>query len=294
MAATAACTVYFDGACPLCRQEIAHYRRRAGAEAIAWIDASDCDPAALGADLPRDAALARLHVRLGDGSLVSGAAAFATIWDRLPGYRWLAGLAARRPLLPMLEAAYAGFLRLRQLWRRAIAPSKSLPQQVLADLRAGHAQESATVQVFRGILATSRDGQTRAATAYELAVAHLRLMRLQRWLPAAERSRLLPPWRMAGWCAGAVSALAGRRMAAAATAVARRAADRRYAAQVERLGARADLSELRSTLAACRRWLEARGAAAVRPEIQPRLDALGWTVIASNRAGRAAADSRRL
>ena len=289
MAATAACTVYFDGACPLCRQEIAHYRRRAGAEAITWIDASNCDPAALGANLPRDAALSRLHVRLGDGSLVSGAAAFATIW-RLSGYRWLAD---RRALLPLLEAAYSGFLRLRLLCRRAIAPATSLPQQVLADLRVGHLRESATVQVFRGILATSRDGQTRAATAYELAAAHLRLMRLQRWLPAAERSRLLPPWRMAGWCAGAVSALAGRRMAAAATAVARRAADRRYAAQVERLGARADLSELRSTLAACRRWLEARGTAAVRPEIQPRLAALGWTVIAGNRAGRAAVGSRR-
>ncbi len=151
MSATAAGTVYFDGACPLCRKEIAHYRRRAGAEAIDWVDAATCDPA--------------------------GAAAFATIWNSLPGYRWLAGLAARRPLLAVMEAAYAGFLRLRPLWRRAAASPAPLSEQALAYLRDSHALEAATIQFFRGILVTARDGETRAATAYELAVAHLRLKR---------------------------------------------------------------------------------------------------------------------
>ncbi len=293
MSATAARTVYFDGACPVCRKEIAHYRRRVGAEAIAWVDAATCDASVLGADLPREAALARLHVRRADGSLVSGAAAFATIWDRLPGYRWLAGLAARRPLLRMMETAYAGFLRLRPLWRRAVAPSTSLPGQVLADVRAAHALEVATVQVFRGVLVTARDGQTRAAAACQLAAAHLRLKRVQCWLPAAQRSRLLPLWRASGWCAGAASALAGRRAAAAASAALRRAVDRGYAAQIGKLEFRTDLAELRSTLAACRLWMAVRRTAPVRPGIQPRLDSLGWTVIAGAGAGRAAAATRR-
>lgn len=293
MFATAAGTVYFDGACPLCRKEIAHYRRRAGAEAIDWVDAATCDPAALGADLPREAALARLHVRRADGSLVSGAAAFATIWNSLPGYRWLAGLAARRPLLAVMETAYTGFLRLRPLWRRAAALPAPLSEQALAYLRGGHALEAATIQFFRGILVTARDGETRAATAYELAVAHLRLKRLQQWLPAARRGRLLPLWRVTGWCAGAASALAGRRAAGAASAALRRTVDRNYAAQVEQLAARADLADLRSTLAACRLWTAERDSAPAHPRIQPRLDALGWTVIAGSGAERAAAAPRR-
>jgi len=51
---TADCTVYFDGACPLCRREIALYRRAAGEGRIDWVDASACAPPALGGDLARD------------------------------------------------------------------------------------------------------------------------------------------------------------------------------------------------------------------------------------------------
>ena len=64
-----ACTVYFDGACPLCSQEIAHYRRAAGADDITWVDAAVSDPASLGPGLTREAALARMHVRRADGSV---------------------------------------------------------------------------------------------------------------------------------------------------------------------------------------------------------------------------------
>jgi len=39
-----ALTVYFDGACPLCRREIAHYRSRDRAARIAFLDiAADRD-----------------------------------------------------------------------------------------------------------------------------------------------------------------------------------------------------------------------------------------------------------
>lgn len=113
------CTVYFDGACPLCRREIGHYQRQAGAETIAWVDVSRCDASALGSDLDRADALARLHVRDAEGRLVSGAAAFAAIWARLPAYGWLARLGTRRPILRLMDLAYAGFLRVRRLWRRA-------------------------------------------------------------------------------------------------------------------------------------------------------------------------------
>jgi predicted DCC family thiol-disulfide oxidoreductase YuxK len=110
-------TVYFDGACPVCRREIALYRGRAGAEAIAWVDASSCEPEALGPGLRREDALARMHVRLADGRLVSGAAAFASLWSALPGFRWLGRFASIWPVAPLAEAAYQAFLLLRRAWR---------------------------------------------------------------------------------------------------------------------------------------------------------------------------------
>lgn len=113
-------TVYYDGACPVCRREIAVYQRGAGAEAVCWIDASACPPDALGQDLPRDRALARLHLRLADGRLVQGAAAFLAMWAALPQHPHLARLARaldRPPLVRLLDMAYGAFLRLRRLWR---------------------------------------------------------------------------------------------------------------------------------------------------------------------------------
>jgi len=121
MTPPASCTVYFDGACPVCRREIAHYRRQRGADAIAWVDASSCDDAALGSGLERAVVLSRFHVREADGSLASGAAAFVAIWRRLPAFGWLAALASSRPMLALLDAGYAIFLRLRPWWRPAAA-----------------------------------------------------------------------------------------------------------------------------------------------------------------------------
>ena len=113
-------TVYFDGACPVCRREIAVYQRGTPAEAVCWVDASACPPDALGPDLPRDRALARLHLRLPDGRLVQGAAAFLAMWAALPQHPRLARLARaldRPALVRLLDLAYGGFLRLRRLWR---------------------------------------------------------------------------------------------------------------------------------------------------------------------------------
>lgn len=114
-----ATTLYYDGACPICSREVAQYRRALGAERLAFVDVTRCEPEALGPDLTRAAALARMHVRLPDGRMVSGAAAFAAIWSRLPRWAWLGRLAGWPPVLALLELAYRGFLRLRPLWRTA-------------------------------------------------------------------------------------------------------------------------------------------------------------------------------
>lgn len=114
--------VYYDGACPLCSKEIDTYRRAQGAEDLSWVDAANCDKELLGGDLDSDTALARMHVRDESGNLISGAAAFAAIWARLPKTRWLGRLMGTRPVLLFLEPAYIVFLKIRPLWRK---PAKS-------------------------------------------------------------------------------------------------------------------------------------------------------------------------
>ena len=111
-------TLYYDGGCPVCTREIGFYRRRRGAESIKWVDLAHCSDAELGQDLSRAAAYARLHARRPDGELLSGARAFAALWQALPAFR-LAGRAAALPgVVHGLEWGYRGFLRLRRLWRR--------------------------------------------------------------------------------------------------------------------------------------------------------------------------------
>jgi len=105
-------TVYYDGACPLCRREIALYRNCRGAESVAFVDVSQPDVVP-GPDLDRNAALARFHVRDGEGRLRSGAAGFAALWERLPAWRPLAVLAHIPLVLPLMEGAYRLFLRVR-------------------------------------------------------------------------------------------------------------------------------------------------------------------------------------
>ena len=105
-------TVYYDGACPLCQREIGLYRRATGAEALDFVDVSK-DDAPLGADLDREKALARFHVRDASGRLVSGAEGFVALWAALPRWRWLARIASLRGVTPMLERLYRQFLRVR-------------------------------------------------------------------------------------------------------------------------------------------------------------------------------------
>jgi predicted DCC family thiol-disulfide oxidoreductase YuxK len=115
-----ALTVYYDGACPLCRVEIAHYRRQQGADAIRFVDVAD--PTACGPGLSHEQALARFHVRDAEGQLLSGAAAFVGLWQHLPRWRWLGRVAALPPVLALLELGYRAFLPLRPALSRRLGP----------------------------------------------------------------------------------------------------------------------------------------------------------------------------
>jgi len=94
------------------------YRRQPGADAVRWIDVAQCGPAELGAGLTREAAMARLHLRRPDGSLVSGARAFTGLWRVLPRWAWLGLVLGKGPGLWLLEAGYRVFLVVRRGWRK--------------------------------------------------------------------------------------------------------------------------------------------------------------------------------
>ena len=110
-------TVSYNGGCPLCRREIATYQSLPGAERVSWEDVAQADEH-VAADLNRSDALARMHVRTADGTLVHGAHAFALMWQAFHKTRWLGRLAATRPALWVLEPTYRAFLKIRPLWRK--------------------------------------------------------------------------------------------------------------------------------------------------------------------------------
>jgi demethoxyubiquinone hydroxylase (CLK1/Coq7/Cat5 family)/predicted DCC family thiol-disulfide oxidoreductase YuxK len=264
-------TVLYDGGCPLCRREIAHVQglaARQGDAGLCFVDISAdaaCDVA------EREALLARFHVQRGDGTRLDGAAAFVAMWQRLPGWRRLARAARLPGAMPLLEAAYSGFLRLRPALQRmarhaqaaptraplplALSLSKgraepvetpaptgrpALSPHLERELRSDHAGETGAVFIYRGIAAVAhrrgdadllafaqRHGQTEAE--------HLRLVEL--WLPAHRRSRLLGPWRLAGWLTGALPALAGPRAVHATIAAVETFVDRHYQQQLDHIAA---------------------------------------------------------
>lgn len=107
-------TVWYDGACPLCRREIALMRRLDVRRRIDFIDVAPPDSIC---PVDRDALLARFHA-MEDGTMLDGAAAFAAMWRAIPLLRPL-GLLARVPLiLWLLERAYRGFLMIRPKLQR--------------------------------------------------------------------------------------------------------------------------------------------------------------------------------
>jgi predicted DCC family thiol-disulfide oxidoreductase YuxK len=76
-------TVFYDGKCPLCSREIAHYRRRTKDAAVSFVDIASptFDAAIEGIDLER--AHAVLHVKVGQ-EMRTGIDAVVSMWERHP------------------------------------------------------------------------------------------------------------------------------------------------------------------------------------------------------------------
>jgi predicted DCC family thiol-disulfide oxidoreductase YuxK len=120
--------VYFDGSCPLCRAEIGMYSRNDSDGALCFVDIS-ARSASVPAGLTQQRALQRFHVRNEKGQLLSGAAAFVEVWDRLPGWRWAARMAKFPGAMAMLELGYRLFLPIRPFLSRFFRQIEQLRSQ---------------------------------------------------------------------------------------------------------------------------------------------------------------------
>lgn len=106
------------------------------------------------------------------------------------------------------------------------------------ELRSDHAGETGAVSIYRGILAIARLKQDQQLIAFatqhgQTESEHLRL--IETWLPHEQRSRLLGPWRLAGWLTGALPALCGRRAVYGTIAAVETFVDKHYQHQIEHL-----------------------------------------------------------
>lgn len=114
-------SVYFDGLCPLCSREIAHYRKRSASASVEFVDiaAPGFDATTLGLDSAR--IHKHMHAQL-DGKMVVGVDAFLAIWQIVPGFRWLHAAVALPVVYPFAKLAYAAFAEVRPyLPRRKLA-----------------------------------------------------------------------------------------------------------------------------------------------------------------------------
>ena len=247
-----AVTVFYDGACPLCRREIDLYRAQSGAEALDFVDVSAAAPGALPPETSSAQLLSRLHVADSAGRLWVGAAAFFALWQRLPSWRWLGRLGRVPLVVRATDGAYSVFLRLRpSLQRVARRLEAGAARRVEADLRSDHAGETGAVQIYRGVLALTRDPALREFAGRHLAAEQEHLALIEAWLPASQRSRLLLGWRVAGWLTGALPALFGPRAVYATVASVETFVDRHYGEQIVHLSDRAQCASLVQLLRRC-------------------------------------------
>jgi predicted DCC family thiol-disulfide oxidoreductase YuxK len=117
-------TVWYDGECPVCRQEVALYRRMDRHELIDWVDIGALADNELPKGKSREDLLGRFHTRprspggeadqSGTGGYLIGVDAFAAIWLRLPWLRRGAFLFHTPGIRQLAKLAYLGFLK----WQR--------------------------------------------------------------------------------------------------------------------------------------------------------------------------------
>ena len=132
-----------------------------------------------------------------------------------------------------------------------LAPGDILPAWVLAHLRTAHAGEVGAVCIYQGVLQFARDPVLRAFAEHHLATEQNHLRLISGWLPAAQYSRLLPLWRLAGFLTGALPALFGPKAVYATIEAVETFVNHHYEEQILAIARQIELRNLRQTLLDC-------------------------------------------
>ena len=122
---------------------------------------------------------------------------------------------------------------------------------LIADLRSDHAGEAGAVMIYRGILAVAQDPELRAFASAHIETEARHLDLLNELLPARERSRLLPIWRVAGFFTGFLPALFSPRAVYATIDAVETFVDEHYEEQIRKLPTDGLGGALRAVLMEC-------------------------------------------
>ncbi len=177
------------------------------------------------------------------------------------------------------------------------APIHTLPldEDDIRDLRSDHAGEAGAVQIYRGILAVSRNEVVRAFARQHMATEERHLAFFEGWLSPRARSHALPVWRAAGWVLGAIAALFGPASVFRTIKSVETFVDDHYRVQIERMGRDPRLGDLVAVLERFREdEVEHRDDAADRGSDSDAFPARAWAALIGTGSELGVAVARRL
>ena len=152
------------------------------------------------------------------------------------------------------------------------------PKWLIADLRTDHAGETGAVEIYRGILALTRDEDLIAFARQHMQTELSHLREISGLLPPSQRSRLLRLWKMLGWLTGAMAALLGRNATFSTIEAVETFVDRHYQDQIDRLRLEDSQPAIMELLDRLRRdEVEHRNDAMRRRTSEPALLVKAWT-----------------
>jgi predicted DCC family thiol-disulfide oxidoreductase YuxK len=112
--------VYYNSACPVCKAGIEGQKQRMEAcrAAVDFIDVHAEPEAVKEIGAEREFVRERLHVMDESGQVLVGADAFAVIWQRTDGQRWLGRLVQLPLIRPLTAWLYNWFAARLYAWNR--------------------------------------------------------------------------------------------------------------------------------------------------------------------------------